>query len=264
MSISLFAKYIFPKILYQKTSFIYRTPEFYKWDYEDIFVTVGKYKTHGWFIACENEKGIVLFSHGNAGNIADRLESVGIFRNLGLSVLVYDYGGYGKSTGKPSEERCCNDALTMWNYLLNEKKYSPDKIILFGRSLGGAVTADLATRVRPAGVILESTFLSTVDVARDVLPWFPERFARGNEFYTKRKIKNIKSPVLVIHSPQDTVIKFYHGKTIFELLECEKSFLEITGDHNEGFIISGERYINGMKDFIEKVLSKKGGIDTTQ
>jgi len=254
-SFSLFAKYVFPGILYQRTSLVYRTPEFYQWKYEDVFVTVDGYKTHGWYIPCEEAKGVVLFSHGNAGNIADRLESVGIFRKLRLDVLVYDYGGYGKSTGKPSEERCCNDALAMWQYLIKERKCSPQNIILFGRSLGGAVTADLATRVDCAGVILESTFLSTIDVARDVFSWFPERFAKRNEFYTKRKVKNIKSPVLVIHSPQDTVVKYYHGKKIFELLETEKEFLEITGDHNEGFIITGEIYINGLKRFIEKVLN---------
>ncbi len=252
---SLFAKYIFPNILYQRTDYIYRTPDYYNWKYEDVFVAVGKEKTHGWYIPIEGSKGVVLFSHGNAGNIADRLESVEIFRKLGLSVLVYDYGGYGKSMGKPSEERCCNDALAIWKYLLNEKGYSPKDIILFGRSLGGAVTADLSTKVNPAGVILESTFLSTVDVAKDVFSWFPERFARGNEFYTKKKIKSIKVPVLVIHSPQDTVIKYYHGKKIYEMLECEKEFLEIIGDHNEGFIITGDRYFNGLKNFIEKVLN---------
>ncbi|HOK09286.1 MAG TPA: alpha/beta hydrolase [Candidatus Hydrogenedens sp.] len=252
---SLFAKYIFPNILYQRTSYIYRTPAYYNWKYEDIFATVDKGKTHGWYIPVEGSKGIVLFSHGNAGNIADRLESVGIFRKLGLSVLVYDYGGYGQSTGKPSEERCCNDALAMWRYLIEKKGYSPRNIILFGRSLGGAVTADLATKVGCAGVILESTFLSTIDVAKDVFSWFPERFAKRNEFCTKKKVKNIKSPVLVIHSPQDTIIKYYHGKKIFELLECEKEFLEITGDHNEGFIITGDKYINGLKNFVEKVLN---------
>lgn len=260
---SLFAKYIFPNILYQRTSYIYRTPNYYNWKYEDVFVPVRKEKTHGWYIPVEGSKGVILFSHGNAGNIADRLESVGIFRKLGLSVLVYDYGGYGKSTGKPSEERCCNDALAMWEYLINEKGYSPKNIVLFGRSLGGAVTANLATKVNCAGVILESTFLSTVDVAKDTFSWFPERFARGNEFYTKKIIKNIKVPVLVVHSPQDTVIRYYHGKKIYEMLECEKEFLEIIGDHNEGFIITGDKYLNGLKTFIEKVLNSTSPEDTT-
>ncbi len=259
---SLFAKYVFPNILYQRTSNIHRTPNYYNWKYEDVIVSVGREKTHGWYIPHEGSKGVVLFSHGNAGNIADRLESVNIFRKLGLSVLVYDYGGYGKSSGKSSEERCCNDALSMWEYLINKKGYSPKNIVLFGRSLGGAVTADLATKVSCAGVILESTFLSTVDVARDLFSWFPERFARGNEFYTKRKIRNIKVPVLVIHSPQDTVVKYYHGKKIFELLECEKEFLEIMGDHNEGFIITGDKYLNGLKTFIEKVLNSTSPEDT--
>lgn len=253
----LFSKYIFPKALYQRSSVIYRTPELNGWDYEDVFVSVGKEKTHGWYIPCENPKGFILFSHGNAGNVADRLESVGIFRNLGMSVLVYDYGGYGQSTGKPSEERCCQDALAMWRWLTEEKKVLPGQVVLFGRSLGGAVTANLATKVNCAGVILESTFLSTVDVAKDMFRWFPARFARGNEFNTKEKANQIKSPVLVIHSPEDTLIKYYHGKQIFDLLSVDKEFLEIRGDHNEGFIITGEKYHDGLRNFIEKVLTGK-------
>lgn len=254
---SLFSKYVFPKALYQRSSVIYRTPEHNSWDYEDVFVSVGKEKTHGWYIPCENSKGTILFSHGNAGNVADRLESVGIFRNIGMSVLVYDYGGYGQSTGKPSEARCCYDALAMWRWLTEEKMFPPEEVVLFGRSLGGAVTADLATKVNCAGIILESTFLSTVDVAKDMFRCFPARFAKGNEFNTKEKVNQIKSPVLVIHSPEDTLIKYYHGKRIFELLEVEKEFLEIRGDHNEGFIITGEKYLNGLRNFIEKVLTNK-------
>ncbi len=248
-------KSLYSKFLYPATKDVYRSPKYYGWDFEEVILESNHFKTYGWYIPPDSEPiGYVLFSHGNAGNIADRLESVGIFRKMGLAVLVYDYGGYGKSTGKPSEKRCCEDAYLMWKWLTEIKKIPTDKIILFGRSLGGAVTADLATRVNCAGVILESTFLSTIDVGRDIFGWVPKSFAMGNEFNTKDKLSKIKSPVLVVHSPEDRLVKFYHGRKIYELIESEKYFLEIRGDHNDGFIITGEKYLNGLKSFIYKVL----------
>ncbi|MCX8065651.1 MAG: alpha/beta hydrolase [Candidatus Hydrogenedentes bacterium] len=248
-------KSIYAKFLYPASKELYRFPDYYGWKFEEVVLDVSGFQTYGWFIPPEREAiGYILFSHGNAGNIADRLESVNIFRKMDLGVLVYDYGGYGKSTGRPSEKRCCEDAYSMWKWLTGEKKVQPNKIVLFGRSLGGAVTADLATRVECAGVILESTFLSTIDVANDIFGWVPRFFARGNEFNTKNKVGKIKSPVLVVHSPEDTLIKFYHGKEIYELVVSEKYFLEIRGDHNEGFIITGDKYVEEIRKFIYKVL----------
>lgn len=251
-------KYIYAKFLYPATKDLYRFPDYYGWKFEEVILSVGNYQTYGWFIPPDNNpKGYVLFSHGNAGNIADRLESVSIFRKMDLGVLVYDYGGYGKSTGTPSEKRCCEDAYFMWLWLTREKKILPQNIILFGRSLGGAVTADLATRVECAGVVLESTFLSTIEVAKDIFGWVPKFFAKGNEFNTREKVPKIKAPVLVIHSPEDTLVRYYHGKKIYELVNSEKYFLEIKGDHNNGFVLTGDKYVEELRAFIYRCLGVK-------
>ena len=243
-------------MLFPATRDIYRDPSEFGWRFEDVWLDVGKERTHGWFIPFENERGTVLFSHGNAGNIADRLESIGLLRKLGFSVFAYDYGGYGRSPGSPSESRCCADVRAAWRYLTVTRRIPPGRILLFGRSLGGAVTADLAPDVAPAAVILESTFLSVPDVARALFPWLPVRWLVRSQFANKDKIGRISSPLLVIHSPDDTLIPFQHGKTLFELASCPKQFLEIRGDHSEGFVHSMEPYLKAWEAFLAPILPR--------
>ncbi|MCK5863490.1 MAG: alpha/beta fold hydrolase, partial [Candidatus Hydrogenedentes bacterium] len=155
-------------LIFPRTSAVYRNPADapFLWDYEDIYVDVKGEKTHGWLIPLEGARGFVLFSHGNAGNIADRLESIQLLRDMGFSVLAYDYGGYGYSEGRPSEDRIYADAEGMWQYLTETRGIAPGNIVIFGRSLGGAAAAHLATKAQAAAVILESTFTSIPDVVR--------------------------------------------------------------------------------------------------
>jgi hypothetical protein len=244
------------RILFPATRTIYRTPADFGWKFEDVNLEVRGHQTHGWFIpAPGHPAGTVLFSHGNAGNIADRLESADIFRRMGLNVFVYDYGGYGKSTGRPSERRCYADATAAWEYLTETRGISPERVVLFGRSLGGAVTIDLASRITPAGVIAESTFTSTVDRAREMYPMFPVRWLLRHRFNSLDKMDKITAPLLLIHSREDTTIPFHHGQRLFDRAMGTKTFLEITGDHNEGFIITGPTYSEGLRTFIMQVLA---------
>lgn len=238
--------------IFPATQIIYRTPASkpFEWDYEDVLLDVNGERTHGWFIPFPEAQWTVLFSHGNAGNIADRLESIHLLRLLGLSVLAYDYGGYGLSSGKPSEKRIEADIKAMWDYLVNDKGIAPNGIIVFGRSLGGAAAGYLASVVKPAAVILESTFCSIPDVVRDMpLGRFLEKGIR-HRFPTLERITKITVPILIIHSPDDTVIPYKHGLTLFEHANDPKYFLEIRGDHNEGFIVSKEIYLQGWKKFL--------------
>lgn len=250
------------KMLFFPTAELYRSPGDIGWDYEDIVAEHGGGKTHGWYIPAEGKGlGVILFSHGNAGNIADRLESVGIFRAMGLDTLVYDYGGYGESDGKPSESRCYQDVRAMWKHLTEDRGVSPNRIILFGRSLGGAVTADLAAEVRPAGVILESTFTSVPDVAQEYYRFLPVKFLTRLNFSTKSKVQKISSPLFIIHSPQDSLIPFHHGQRLFELAHEPKQFMEIRGDHNEGFVLTGQSYLTGLKNFITPLVAPPTPLD---
>jgi len=244
------------RIIFPATRAIYRDPSAFGWAFEDVVVPVNGYSTHGWFIPLENARGVALFSHGNAGNIADRLESIGLLRELGFSVLAYDYGGYGKSSGRASEQRCYADIRAMWRHLTETRGIPPEQILIFGRSLGGAVSAELAAEVIAAAVVLESTFLSTVDVARDAFPWLPARWFVRHHFENKHKVGRIKSPLLIIHSPDDRVIPYRHGTELFRLAAEPKQFLEIRGDHNEGFVLSAPAYLAGWESFLAPIMPK--------
>lgn len=134
-------------------SIIPGTPKDVGLDYEDIsFISGDGVKLNGWYISRKDALGIVLFCHGNAGNIGHRLESVKLFNSLGLEVFIFDYRGYGMSDGKPSEAGIYRDVEAAWNYLIVERKIQKEKIIVFGRSLGGAIASWLATRNTPGAL----------------------------------------------------------------------------------------------------------------
>jgi fermentation-respiration switch protein FrsA (DUF1100 family) len=235
---------------------IWQTPKDISLGYEEIyFTTKDKITISGWYIPAENEKGVILFCHGNAGNISHRLDSIKIFNSLNLSVLIFDYRGYGKSEGKPSESGTYLDAEAAWDYLVDVKQKSPEKIILFGRSLGGAVAAEIALRKNPAGLIIESSFTSVPDIGKKFYPLLPIKLISKFRYSTIDKIGLIKCPKLIIHSPEDEIIPFEHGKHLYEKASSPKEFLEIKGGHNEGFLISGNTYNAGLKRFLDRCLN---------
>jgi len=238
------------KLIFLGTREMERDPGDAGLDFEEIRLPVAGYETHGWYVPLENHRGVVLFSHGNAGNLSGRLESIGLLRSFGFSVLAYDYGGYGYSTGKPTEKRCYADIRAMWDYLVTVKQIPEEKIVLFGRSLGAAPTAELAQSVTPGAVVLESAFLSVPDVAMKMAIVGRLTWLIRHRFENKSKVGKITSPILVVHSPDDEVIPYEHGRRLFELAPEPKSFLEIRGDHNLGFVISESVYRPGWEAFL--------------
>ncbi len=234
-----------------------RTPSSppFGWEYQNILLRVGEETTHAWFIPLENARGTALFSHGNGGAISERLESCAMLRRLGLSVLVYDYGGYGRSTGGSSEERCYKDARAMWQYLTSDLGVPREKVLLFGRSLGGAVTLQLATEVRPGAIIVESTFLSMPEIAQEKARIYPMRLLMRSRFDNAAKVARVSAPVLLLHSPDDTLIPFRHGRTLFDLAREPKEFFTLRGDHHEGFILSEPDYSMALEAFVRKTLN---------
>ena len=125
------------------------TPRQAGMDYQEVTINAAGEKLHGWFVTAPHARGVVLFFHGNAGNISHRLDYLRMFRELGFSVFIFDYRGFGKSSGEPSEIGTYQDAEAAWNYLVETRRVTPSSIVLFGESLGGAVAAWLAARVRP-------------------------------------------------------------------------------------------------------------------
>jgi fermentation-respiration switch protein FrsA (DUF1100 family) len=208
-----------------------------------------------WFIPADPMRGVVLFCHGNAGNISHRLDSIRLFHGLGLSVLIFDYRGYGRSSGKPTEKGTYRDADAAWDYLVKQRGIAPGQIILFGRSLGAAIAADLATRQRAAAVILESAFTSVPDVAAGFYPWLPVRWLSRYQYDTGKKLADIHGPVLIVHSRDDEIIPYANGERLFEVANEPKQFLPLRGGHNDGFMVSGKDYIQGLDGFLGTVLT---------
>ncbi len=216
--------------------------------YTDVSLTAEDgVKIHAWFIPSENASATLLFCHGNAGNISHRLESIRLFHELGLNVLIFDYRGYGRSNGRPSEEGTYMDTRAAFDYA----KTTSDQVVIFGRSLGGAVAVDLASKVDDAAaLIVESSFTSTIAVGKEVYPFLPVSWIVTMQYDSLSKIPRVVCPVLVIHSPEDDIIPYHHGQALFEAASEPKMFLEITGGHNGGFIDSGEVYTDGIRRFL--------------
>ncbi|MBM4054850.1 MAG: alpha/beta hydrolase [Planctomycetes bacterium] len=244
-----------PRFVYFPQSEIISTPGDIGLSYEDVsFQTKDGLNIHGWFIPAEQARGALLFCHGNAGNISHRIDSIKIFHDLGLSTLIFDYRGYGKSKGRLSEKGTYRDAEAAWDYLIQNRGIPPEKIILFGRSLGGAVAAWLAKTHTPAALIVESAFTSITDVGMELYPYIPIRYISRFHYATKNYLKAIDCPLLIVHSRDDELISFRHGQRLFDAAHEPKEFLEITGDHNEGFLTSGKLYRDGIDSFLIKYL----------
>jgi len=223
--------------------------------YDTVRLTAGDgTRLHAWFVPATTARGTLLFNHGNAGNIAHRLDSISLFHSLGLNVLIFDYRGYGESDGKPSEKGTYLDVKAAWDYLLEERMISPEEIIIFGRSLGAAMAADLASQHPSAGVILESAFTSVPDMAASLYPWLPVRLLSRYRYNNMDKVERITSPLLVVHSREDDIIPYAHGEQLFIHANEPKQFLELRGRHNDGYHVSRKVYTKAMQQFLENIL----------
>ena len=224
-------------------------------EYENVSLATSDGETlHGWYVAAVEPRGVVLFFHGNAGNISHRLDSIEIFNRLDLDVLIIDYRGYGQSTGRPTERGTYLDALAAWDHLREERRIPAEEIIIFGRSLGGAVGAWLGSQRKAAAVIIESSFTSGVEMARRLYSFLPARLITRLRYPVADYASLIESPVLVVHSRNDEIIPFDMGQAIFSRVKSRKSFLELRGDHNSGFFISSREYMAGLDEFISAEL----------
>lgn len=224
-------------------------------EFENLKFAVGPdVELHGWYVpaARQNEHSpVVLFCHGNAGNLTHRLETVRLIHSLDCNLLIFDYQGYGLSQGTPSEAATYADVEAAWTLLVRDKKIEPERIILWGRSLGGAIAARCAQQHSPCALVLESTFTSIPDIGARMYPFFPVRLLCRLRYDTRRLLASIRCPLLVIHSPDDSVVPYVFGKQLYEAAAGQKAFLKIQGDHNDGFLVSEQQYTAGIKHFFQ-------------
>ena len=206
---------------------------------------------NGWFIPYPNAKYTLLFCHGNAGNIGDRIDKLDLLRRIGLNIFIVDYRGYGKSQGRPFENGFYLDAQAAYNYLLNTHNIKSEQIILYGESLGTAVVIDLASKKKVRAVIVEGAFSRGRDMAVKIYPFLPA-FLFSNSFDSIRKITKINVPKLFIHSRNDEVVPFALASKLYNTAGEPKEFVEIIGGHNTAFLDSKEKYVSAIALFIEK------------
>lgn len=252
------------KFLFFPERHIYYTPKEFGLKYEDVFyITRDGMKINAWLIEADKGSPIILWCHGNAGNISHRLENIAHLVRRGLSVFIFDYRGFGKSEGKITEEGLYLDALGGYEYLRDEKEIPITRIVPFGRSMGGPVAVDLAVRVADEGreqegqgttnfpcLILESTFTSLSDTVKKLYPGMGLNRLLRMKFDAGEKIQRLTIPVLIIHGDHDDIIDYSLGEDLYEIASEPKTFYAIKGAlHNDTYEVGGEEYFNTFVGF---------------
>ncbi len=243
-------RYIEKKSIYFPMKEVTATPDEAGLSYEDIYFNTSDGKRlNGWFIAGDEAGFTVILCHGNAGNISHRLEKLSMFHKMGLNVLIFDYRGYGKSEGVPSESGLYKDAMAAYIYLTKKRKVPEKKIVLYGESIGGAVVIDLARKVNVRALITEETFTSVKDMVGTAYPFLPH-FVFSARFDSVTKISQVGCSKLIIHSVDDEIVPFSQGRKLFDTAHTPKKFLKIRGSHNTAFLDSAGPFTEGIRSFV--------------
>ena len=235
------------------------TPADVGMDFQDVSIaTTDGVMLHGWYIAGRSSR-VLLFFHGNAGNISHRLDSIAQFLELGLSVLIIDYRGYGQSAGRTTERGIYRDADAAWRYLIDDRGIVASDIVIFGRSLGASVASWLASEYQPSALIVESSFTSIPDIAQDLYPWLPVRWLSRLSHATRDYVRDVRCPILIIHSRDDEIIPFHHGEAIFASANEPRTLLTIRGTHNDAFLLDERAYVAGLRTFLAGLSASESG-----
>lgn len=240
--------------MYEPSRELEATPDEAGMAYEDVFLTAEDgVRIHGWWVKAVPDRATVLFCHGNAGNISHRLELIDLFHRLGLNVLIFDYRGFGRSEGSPNEAGTYRDGEAAYRHLREERGIAPGRIVIFGRSLGGAVAIELARRVEAAALVCESTFTSAEEMGKLIYPSLPVGLLVRNKYDSISKVGGLTLPVLFLHSPEDELVPFEHGRRLFRAAAAPKEFLAIRGGHGDNFQVSAPLYSEVLDRFLKKI-----------
>jgi fermentation-respiration switch protein FrsA (DUF1100 family) len=239
------------------------TPEDYRLnDYEDVFFPAEDgTRLHGWFVRGPDERSVLLWFHGNAGNISHRLDNLKkLYDALQISIFIFDYREYGLSEGEISKAGTFSDARGAFRYLVDEKGFHASSVMLFGRSLGTALAVDIAGRENCLGVILESAFTSTDDIMQRYFPFLKPPMTSTVKYDSLSLIDKIRSPLLFIHGQFDQTIPISMARRLFEKARTVKEFYEIQGaDHNDTYLVGGHEYFAVWQKFLIKCLKSETG-----
>ena len=202
----------------------------------------------------------LLICHGNAGNLSDsgRPEHYAGLRALGLNLLAFDYRGYGESGGSPSEAGLYRDAEAAYGYLRDTLGVPPERIVLFGHSLGSAVAVELATRVPAAGLVLDGALMSVIARAQEVYPYVPVRWIARSRYASIDRIGRLRLPKLFLHARADEVIPLAHGRRLFDAASPPKTFVALAGGHGDAFEVDSAVYFGAIDRFVQGLFANPG------
>lgn len=235
------------------------SPRGWGMDFEDIYLsTHDGVRLNAWLIRASRDSPMVLWFHGNAGNIADRVENARLLVDRGLSLFLVDYRGYGKSEGAPSEKGIYIDGQAAYDYLVSERDIAPGNLIVFGRSLGSTVAVYVASRNICAGAILESAITNMADMARVHYPIIPGLGTLKHKFNSIDRISGIKAPILFIHGDADEIVPYELGRRLFDAATSEKTFYTIPrAHHNDTYFVGGKEYFDRFERFVREKAGKQ-------
>jgi pimeloyl-ACP methyl ester carboxylesterase len=226
--------------------------------YEDFeFRAADGTRLHGWYVPRPGARRVLMFFHGNTRNISYCLDSVLLFHRLGFNVFLFDYRGYGLSGGVPDEGGTYLDAEAAWQYLSGKLGIAPEDVVMLGRSLGAAIACWLAARHEPRALVIESTFTSLPDAAAEHYPYLPVRLLARYRYPVADHLPRIHCPLLIVHSPDDEIIRFEHATRLFALANEPKELLRIEGRHYDGYRTSGAVYEEGLARFFSRYAAER-------
>lgn len=252
----IYLRYIEKTTLFHPERKIETNPKEIGLDFQDIFFkTPDNLTLNGWFIPAKNAQYTILFCPGNAGNISHRLDKIKFFNDLGCNIFIFDYRGYGRSKGRPSEKGLYIDVKSAYDYLLS-RPINAQQIIGFGESLGGAIIIDLAFKNKMRALIVENTFSNAKDMAKFIYPFIPY-WIFSSRLDSLGKIKSIGIPKFMVYSLDDEVVPYKLSKKLYEAAPAPKEFMEIRGGHNDSFIESAAFIKKRIGDFLYRLSKYK-------
>ncbi|MFV8750758.1 alpha/beta hydrolase [Nannocystaceae bacterium ST9] len=245
------------------------TPDERGWVYERVEIATPDGETLiGWYLPAQSvparpeaEVGVVLYCHGNAGNIGGRLPALEGLIGLGQAVLIFDYRGFGESTGRPTVAGTRTDVQAAWDWLL-ARGYAPDRIVVWGHSLGGAIAIDQAARASeagtpPAALVVEGSFTSAVELGKEMHPLLPVGWFAGRIEYPSRElIAKVDAPILIAHATDDELIGFHHGEALHEASGTPEPLIELSGGHNGGHLTQADLRPR-VVEFLARALTRR-------
>ena len=243
------------RFVFFPTSVIEYTPDDVGLDYEEVFfATEDGLRLHAWYLPGESKLTWICF-HGNGGNIGHRVPELALLHHrIGVNLFIFDYRGYGRSEGIPSEQGTYRDARAALRYLQDRADTPTERMVYFGHSLGTAVAVELASFEPPSGLILVSPFASVSEMSRLVFPLLPVGWLLRNKYNSLTRIAKIHRPLLVLHGDQDETVPISHANKLFDAANHPKHIQILRGaGHNDTFEAGGQAYWEALEQFVSEL-----------